>query len=67
MKGSVFKKFEKTNLFQMACSDVRERFHLQVLIFIVCIRNMTDFNWDVGELSVACPARQLSPILLDYD
>jgi len=28
LKGSVFKKFDKNNLFQVACSDVRERFHL---------------------------------------
>jgi len=44
----VFKKFEKTNLFQMSCSDVRERFHFQALIIVVCMRNMTDFNWDIG-------------------
>lgn len=49
LKGSVFKKFEKTNLFQMACSDARERFHLVILILIVLFRNMADFNWDVGE------------------
>jgi transmembrane anterior posterior transformation protein 1 len=28
LKGSVFKKFDKNNLFQLTCSDVRERFHL---------------------------------------
>ncbi|KAK2572456.1 Transmembrane anterior posterior transformation protein 1-like protein [Acropora cervicornis] len=35
LKGSVFKKFEKNNLFQMACSDIRERFHYIILISIV--------------------------------
>jgi len=32
----------------MSCSDVRERFHFQALIIVVCMRNMTDFNWDIG-------------------
>merc|ERR1711931_334853 len=41
LKGSVFKKFEKNNLFQMPCSDARERFHLCVLLVIVITRNMT--------------------------
>uniref|UniRef100_T1H3U6 Uncharacterized protein n=1 Tax=Megaselia scalaris TaxID=36166 RepID=T1H3U6_MEGSC len=38
LKGSVFKKFDKNNLFQLTCSDVRERFHLSVLLFIVVIQ-----------------------------
>ena len=48
LKGSVFKKFEKNNLFQMSCNDVRERFHFAVLLFIVCMRNMTEFSWNMG-------------------
>ncbi|XP_067927800.1 transmembrane anterior posterior transformation protein 1 homolog isoform X2 [Watersipora subatra] len=55
LKGSVFKKFEKTNLFQMSCSDVRERFHMQILIFIVCVRNMTDFAWDIEKFLELIP------------
>ena len=49
LKGSVFKKFEKNNLFQMSCSDVRERFHFLLLLAIVCIRNLTEFSWNLGE------------------
>jgi Eukaryotic membrane protein family len=49
LKGSVFKKFEKNNLFQMSCSDVRERFHLLFLLTIVSIRNLTDFSWNLGK------------------
>ena len=49
LKGSVFKKFEKNNLFQMSCSDVRERFHFLVLLAIVCIRNLTEFSWNLGK------------------
>ena len=49
LKGSVFKKFEKNNLFQMSCSDVRERFHFLVLLAIVCVRNLTEFSWNLGK------------------
>ena len=49
LKGSVFKKFEKNNLFQMSCSDVRERFHFVILLAIVCMRNLTEFSWDIGD------------------
>uniref|UniRef100_A0A1I7XPC5 Protein TAPT1 homolog n=1 Tax=Heterorhabditis bacteriophora TaxID=37862 RepID=A0A1I7XPC5_HETBA len=45
LKGSVFKKFAKANLFQMACSDVRERFHIMALLFVVMVRNMMAVNW----------------------
>ncbi|WKY03124.1 hypothetical protein Q1695_016436 [Nippostrongylus brasiliensis] len=45
LKGSVFKKFAKANLFQMACSDVRERFHIIALLFVVMVRNMMAVNW----------------------
>ena len=48
LKASVFKKFEKSNLFQMSCSDVRERFHLMILLMIVGIRNLTEFSWNMG-------------------
>uniref|UniRef100_A0A0N5C6P3 Protein TAPT1 homolog n=1 Tax=Strongyloides papillosus TaxID=174720 RepID=A0A0N5C6P3_STREA len=47
LKGSVFKKFGKPNLFQMACSDVRERFHTFILLVVVVLRNMTAVNWQV--------------------
>jgi len=49
LKGSVFKKFEKHNLFQMSCSDVRERFHLLFLLTVVGVRNLTDFSWNMGQ------------------
>lgn len=39
IKGSVFKKFEKGNLFQLSCSDIVERFQLSVFLLIVSIRN----------------------------
>ncbi|XP_077992355.1 transmembrane anterior posterior transformation protein 1 homolog [Glandiceps talaboti] len=50
LKGSVFKKFGKNNLYQMSCSDVRERYHYCILLSIVILRNMTEFNWDLDHL-----------------
>uniref|UniRef100_H3D684 Transmembrane anterior posterior transformation 1 n=1 Tax=Tetraodon nigroviridis TaxID=99883 RepID=H3D684_TETNG len=44
IKGSVFKKFGKNNLFQMSNSDIKERFTNHVLL-IVCLRNMEQFAW----------------------
>jgi len=35
IKGSVFKKFDKHNLFQLACSDVTERFELFLFMMII--------------------------------
>ncbi|XP_065183935.1 transmembrane anterior posterior transformation protein 1-like isoform X2 [Sycon ciliatum] len=50
LKGSAFKKFEKNNLFQMSCSDIRERFHQFILLLVVILRNMTDVFWNLGHL-----------------
>ena len=50
LKGSVFKKFDKNNLFQVSCSDVRERFHLFALLFVVVVQTMKEYGWREGEL-----------------
>ncbi|CAM9741213.1 transmembrane anterior posterior transformation protein 1 homolog [Lampetra fluviatilis] len=55
LKGSVFKKFEKNNLFQMSNSDIRERFHNAVLLLVVCLRNMEQFSWNPDHLWVLVP------------
>ena len=49
LKGSVFKKFDKNNLFQVSCSDVRERFHLFSLLFIVVVQTMKEYGWKEGK------------------
>lgn len=41
----VFKKFEKNNLFHMSCSDVRERFHYLILLIVVIIQTLKEYNW----------------------
>ncbi|KAM4555204.1 transmembrane anterior posterior transformation protein 1 homolog isoform 2-T2 [Odontesthes bonariensis] len=55
IKGSVFKKFEKNNLFQMSNSDIKERFTGYVLLLIVCLRNMEQFSWNPEHLWVLLP------------
>ncbi|THH30940.1 hypothetical protein EUX98_g3240 [Antrodiella citrinella] len=53
IKGSVFKKFEKDNLFQITCADIVERFTLFLMLVIVAFRNLIElngaaFNWSEG-------------------
>ncbi|XP_068607198.1 transmembrane anterior posterior transformation protein 1 homolog [Brachionichthys hirsutus] len=55
IKGSVFKKFEKNNLFQMSNSDIKERFTSCILLLIVCLRNMEQFSWNTDHLWVLLP------------
>jgi hypothetical protein len=61
LKGSVFKKFEKENLFQISCSgkkqfffaslkcfffiDMVERFQILVFLGIVTLQNCNDLEW----------------------
>nr|XP_023648050.1 transmembrane anterior posterior transformation protein 1 homolog [Paramormyrops kingsleyae] len=55
IKGSVFKKFEKNNLFRMSNSDIKERFTNYILVLIVCLRNMEQFSWNPDHLWVLLP------------
>ncbi|KAI2628216.1 DUF747-domain-containing protein [Xylaria nigripes] len=48
IKGSVFKRIEKENLFQLTCSDVVERFQTCIILLIIGMRNVVE----VGGLSV---------------
>eukprot|EP01119_Soliformovum_irregulare_P012932 TRINITY_DN3392_c0_g1_i1.p1 TRINITY_DN3392_c0_g1~~TRINITY_DN3392_c0_g1_i1.p1 ORF type:complete len:533 (+),score=119.67 TRINITY_DN3392_c0_g1_i1:236-1600(+) len=49
LKGSVFKKFEKENLFQVSCSDIVERFQIATFLLIVTLQNYSDMNWEISE------------------
>ena len=51
IKGSVFKKFEKENLFQLSCSDIVERFQVTVFLSIITVRNLLEFSFDSAWLS----------------
>lgn len=55
LKGMVFKKFEKNNLFHMSCSDVRERHHFLVLIMIVLMQTLKEYNWNEEQFYVLLP------------
>lgn len=42
IKSTVFKKFEKENLFQLTCADVVERFQLWLMLVIIASRNIVE-------------------------
>ncbi|KAL0088417.1 eukaryotic membrane protein family-domain-containing protein [Phycomyces blakesleeanus] len=44
IKQSVFKKFEKENLFQLSCSDIVERFQQVVFLVIITLRNVVELS-----------------------
>jgi transmembrane anterior posterior transformation protein 1 len=44
LKSSVFKKFERENLFQLSFSDSIERFQLFTFIFIIGVRNLSQIG-----------------------
>ncbi|KAF9160021.1 hypothetical protein DFQ26_005970 [Actinomortierella ambigua] len=44
IKASVFKRFEKENLFQLSCSDIVERFQLSVFMTIIAVRNLVELS-----------------------
>lgn len=48
IKSTVFKKFEKDNIFQLTCADVVERFQLWLMLTIIALRNIVE----VGGLSM---------------
>ncbi|KAI9748106.1 MAG: hypothetical protein M1835_001887, partial [Candelina submexicana] len=49
IKSTVFKKFEKENLFQLTCADVVERFQLWLMLLIIALRNIVE----VGGLNIS--------------
>jgi len=48
LKGSVFKRFESDNLFQISCSDIVERFQVFIFLMIIFFQNLSDLNWDLS-------------------
>ncbi|KAL9583394.1 MAG: hypothetical protein Q9212_002724, partial [Teloschistes hypoglaucus] len=42
IKSTVFKKFEKENLFQLTCADIVERFQLWLMLTIIALRNLVE-------------------------
>lgn len=58
IKSTVFKKFEKENLFQMTCADVVERFQLWLMLMIIASRNVIETNSLFGGSSSSSNAPQ---------
>src|ERR1700753_4495048 len=61
IKGAVFKKVEKENLFQLTCADVVERFQLWLMLTVIASRNIVEtgaFNFgnSLGSLSSSIPS-----------
>ena len=44
IKGAVFKRIEKENLFQLTCADVVERFQLWIILLIIAMRNIVELG-----------------------
>ncbi|BFZ61296.1 hypothetical protein YB2330_002358 [Saitoella coloradoensis] len=63
IKGSVFKKFEKENLFQVTCADIVERFQLTLMLLIIALRNTVELSASTS-LSLPLLFDLLSPVLI---
>lgn len=48
LKSAVFKKFERDNLYQLACADVVERVQLAVYVLLIGWRNAGQLGWQGG-------------------
>eukprot|EP01116_Phalansterium_solitarium_P011374 TRINITY_DN27032_c0_g1_i1.p1 TRINITY_DN27032_c0_g1~~TRINITY_DN27032_c0_g1_i1.p1 ORF type:complete len:254 (+),score=82.38 TRINITY_DN27032_c0_g1_i1:312-1073(+) len=71
LKSSVFRKFEKDNLFQISCSDMVERFQLMVFLAMISMQNFSDLGWDLGHawvtrMAVSAVTVWLSETLVDW-
>ena len=52
IKSTVFKKFEKENLFQLLCADIVERFQLLLMLVIIASRNLVELGvWSLSPSS----------------
>lgn len=67
VKSSVFKRFEKGNLFQLTSSDIIERFHLSFFMILIILSEYFDFN-SSNISSIIYPALWiiLSEIVVDW-
>lgn len=64
IKSTVFKKFEKENLFQLTCADVVERFQLWLMLTIIAFRNIIETGgFDLGLRAVSGTESALPPPL----
>jgi len=67
IKSTVFKKFERANLFQLTCADVVERFQLCLMLVIIAARNLVQLGIESSQETTILPpwvALVASPLLL---
>ncbi|KAK7204055.1 eukaryotic membrane protein family-domain-containing protein [Myxozyma melibiosi] len=48
IKSTVFKKFERENLFQLTCADIAERFQLWTMLLMIGLRNIVEVSGSTG-------------------
>ncbi|CAE6479040.1 unnamed protein product [Rhizoctonia solani] len=63
IKGSVFKKFEKDNLFQITCADIVERFQLSLMLLAVALRNTIELSSDTFDMESSVLPQSFKPVL----
>ena len=71
LKGNVFKKCERENLFQVACADVVERFQVSVYLSIVAlqfvfVQKVEATTSEVYELAMSFGLILVSELLVDW-
>jgi hypothetical protein len=59
IKSTVFKKFEKDNIFQLTCADIVERFQLWLMLLIIGLRNIVE----VGGLSITSSGQAATEVV----
>lgn len=63
IKSTVFKKFEKDNLFQLTCADVVERFQLWLMLLIIASRNFVETGgFSFGNPLTMLASTTMSPV-----
>ena len=65
LKASVFKRFQPENLFQITCSDIVERFHLFMFMFLIMVQNL-DKKEDLHTFFLAAPIIIVCEFLVDW-
>lgn len=66
IKGSVFKKFEKDNLFQITCADIVERFQLSLMLLAVALRNLIELSSSSFDMENAVLPQSFRSIKINF-
>lgn len=64
VKSAVFKKFDRENLFQLACADAVERFVLLTFGSIIALRNWSEYGFAVFGVPEEVWSRVVVPIVM---